>query len=53
MHWLLDDPAEARRLGAGARRFALEHFSIERFARDWSNVLLEAVGSPFLVPAGR
>jgi hypothetical protein len=35
MRALLDDPAEARRLGAGARRTALERFNIARFARDW------------------
>jgi len=32
---LLADPAEARRLGRGARRRALERFGLERFARDW------------------
>ena len=32
---LLADPEEARRLGEGARRTALERFSIERFVRDW------------------
>ncbi len=32
---LLDDAAEARRLGEGARRTALERFSIGRFAADW------------------
>jgi glycosyltransferase involved in cell wall biosynthesis len=45
MQDLLADRAEARRLGDGARQFALEHFNIQRFARDWSEVLLEAVGS--------
>jgi glycosyltransferase involved in cell wall biosynthesis len=35
MRALLDDPAEARRLSAGARRTALERFNIARFARDW------------------
>jgi hypothetical protein len=32
---LLEDRAEARRLGEGARRTAVERFSIDRFARDW------------------
>jgi hypothetical protein len=32
---LLRYPAEARRLGAGARRTALDRFGIKRFARDW------------------
>ena len=40
---LLADPAEARRMGDGARRVARERFAIDRFARDWSNVLNEAV----------
>ena len=36
MRALLDDPAEARRLGANARRVAAERFSLERFIRDWN-----------------
>ncbi len=35
MHHLLDDPAHARHLGEGARRYAYERFSIERFVDDW------------------
>ncbi len=35
MRRLLADPAEARRLGEGARRRALERFGIGRFVRDW------------------
>jgi len=35
---LLDHPAEARRLGEGARRAALERFNIERFCRDWEAI---------------
>ena len=31
----LKDVGEARRLGEGARRYALERFHISRFARDW------------------
>ncbi len=38
MRALLADPAEARRMGENARRVARERFSIERFARDWSEV---------------
>jgi hypothetical protein len=41
MRLLLADPAHARRLGEGARRTALERFGIERFKRDWDNVLRE------------
>jgi hypothetical protein len=39
MHGLIADPAEARRLGEGARRVAHERFNIERFARDWDDAL--------------
>ncbi len=35
MKELIKDPAEARRLGEGARRRALEKFNIDRFRRDW------------------
>ncbi len=45
MRELLDDPDEARRLGAGARKFAEEHFSIERFERDWDSSLREVTGN--------
>ena len=41
MRELLADPAEARRLGENARRDALERFHIERFAAEWSRLLLE------------
>ena len=41
MRTLLADPHEARRLGEGARRTALERFNIERFVRDWNAVLCE------------
>ena len=35
MQRLLADPAEARRLGEGARRYAGRRFAIERFVADW------------------
>jgi glycosyltransferase involved in cell wall biosynthesis len=41
---LLEDPAEARRLGEGARRRALERFSIDRFARDWEDAFAHITG---------
>ncbi|MGG1947940.1 glycosyltransferase family 4 protein [Trinickia sp. NRRL B-1857] len=41
MRALLADPREARRLGEGARRTALERFNIDRFVRDWHAVLRE------------
>ncbi|CAH2798962.1 MAG: Glycosyltransferase [uncultured Paraburkholderia sp.] len=44
MQQLLRDPDEARRLGEGARRVARERFSIERFACDWSDTLLNVAG---------
>jgi hypothetical protein len=44
MNELLNDPGEAMRLGAGARRYALERFDIRRFARDWEQTLEEVVG---------
>jgi glycosyltransferase involved in cell wall biosynthesis len=41
MQELIDDPAEARRLGENARKRALERFGIERFVDDWNTVLNE------------
>ena len=38
---LIQHPAEARRLGDGARRIARERYNINRFTRDWDNVLRE------------
>ena len=35
MRRLLDDPAEARRLGEAGRETALERFHIDRFVKDW------------------
>ena len=44
MRALIDDPAEAKRLGDGARAVALERFNIDRFVRDWLDVFHEAAG---------
>ena len=44
MHLLLEDATEARRLGDGARWYALEHFNIQRFARDWEEAFRMVVG---------
>ena len=41
MRRLLADPAEAARLGDGARRAAGERFSIARFCADWDATLTE------------
>jgi hypothetical protein len=44
MQRLIDDPAEARRLGENARSYALERFNIRRFARDWEQTIWEVAG---------
>ena len=49
MHDLLADPAEARRLGDGARRTARARFNITRFARDWEETFALVTGGR---PAG-
>jgi hypothetical protein len=41
MRGLIENPAEARALGQGARRAAAERFGIARFAADWDRVLHE------------
>jgi glycosyltransferase involved in cell wall biosynthesis len=46
MQELLRDPAEARRLGEGARQRALERFNIRRFARDWEAAFALVTGRP-------
>jgi len=43
--WLLEEPAEARRLGAGARVAASERYGLDRFLADWDR-LFEAVCGP-------
>lgn len=42
---LLADPALAARLGAAARRSALERFGLARFVADWNRLLAEVTGS--------
>jgi glycosyltransferase involved in cell wall biosynthesis len=44
MRELLADPAEARRLGEGARRVAQERFGLERFVRNWEDALRLVTG---------
>src|SRR5262249_14833356 len=46
MRALLADPGEARRLGEGARRRALERFGIGRFKRDWEEAFALVTGRP-------
>lgn len=45
MRTLLRDPALARELGLGARRRALERFSIQRFSADWDAALRHVTGA--------
>jgi len=39
MNLLVNNPERAGELGENARAYAKKHFSIERFARDWQDVL--------------
>jgi hypothetical protein len=41
MRCLLDDAGLAQVMGGAARAFAREHFSIDRFVRDWNCALAE------------
>jgi glycosyltransferase involved in cell wall biosynthesis len=43
MKELLADRQKAEKLSQGARAYASEHFSIQRFARDWDRILQEFV----------
>lgn len=52
MKQLLADPAEARRLGEGARRRARRRFNIQRFARDWDAAVRRVVGAASAPAAG-
>jgi glycosyltransferase involved in cell wall biosynthesis len=53
MQELLADWGEARRLGEGARRSALERFHIDRFIREWNTAFTQVAGAYFsgAVPA--
>ena len=44
MRLLLDDPAHAAKLGAGARAAAECRFNIERFTKDWERAFSQALG---------
>jgi glycosyltransferase involved in cell wall biosynthesis len=39
--WLIDEPAEARRLGVRARQAALFRYGLDRFLADWDRLLEE------------
>ncbi|HEU6450644.1 MAG TPA: glycosyltransferase [Gemmatimonadaceae bacterium] len=45
MNALIASPADARRLGEGARRTAMERFGIDRFARDWAEAFALVTGT--------
>jgi glycosyltransferase involved in cell wall biosynthesis len=50
---LIHDHALAARLGEAGRRVALERFSIDRFAADWSRTFAEVIGrSSVTLPDG-
>jgi hypothetical protein len=55
MRRLLADPAEARRLGEGARRVAQDRFNIQRFVRDWDETfrLVTSTAAPRTSLAGQ
>jgi glycosyltransferase involved in cell wall biosynthesis len=53
MRALVGDPAEARRLGEGARRTARERFGIDRFARDWEETFALVTGRRSAMENGR
>jgi len=46
MQALLADRGAAARLGAAGREMARDRFGIERFARDWQDVLTRVAGAP-------
>ena len=51
MRALLSDRALAERLGANARRVALDRFNLTRFIRDWNAAFAEVIG-PVFSPVG-
>jgi hypothetical protein len=42
-HWLIEQPDDARALGARARQVALARYGLDRFLADWDRVLEEEV----------
>jgi glycosyltransferase involved in cell wall biosynthesis len=46
MQELIEDPVEARRLGANARKVAQERFGLDRFRRDWNTAFERALSGP-------
>lgn len=46
MQFLLDNPAEAQRLGNNARALARQRFGTERFVRDWNAIFARVTRQP-------
>jgi glycosyltransferase involved in cell wall biosynthesis len=42
-HWLIEEPAAARRLGDRARQVALARYGLDRFLADWDRLLEEEI----------
>jgi hypothetical protein len=40
-HWLIEEPEQARRLGARARQVALARYGLDRYLADWDRLLEE------------
>ena len=53
MRALLEDRGLASEIGAAGRRTALERFSIDRFVRDWDELLHQVCGPVGLVAPGQ
>jgi hypothetical protein len=47
---LVNDPEEARRRGKAAREAALERYGLERFLRDWDEVLADVAPAGLVLP---
>jgi hypothetical protein len=52
MQWLIDHPAEARRMGERARADARERFSMARFVRQWNETFADVAG-PIRTPCSQ
>ncbi len=48
MKFLLHNPAAARRLGEGARMTVRQRYSIQRFVRDWHNLIMSVCGCSYV-----
>jgi hypothetical protein len=52
MNLLLDNKAQAQRLGKAAKETAMARFDIQRFTRDWDNVFSEVMHKSKIMIAG-